>query len=70
MAALRTQRCCSVTPTALFPPAAIGPCNWTQGISYYGDDQDTHYNALQAKFTKTFSQGSQHEPELRVPAWH
>jgi hypothetical protein len=36
---------------------AAGPCGWTQGISYYGDDQDTHYNALQTKFTKTFSQG-------------
>jgi hypothetical protein len=35
----------------------LGPCNWTQGISYYGDDQDTHYNALQAKFTKQYSQG-------------
>jgi hypothetical protein len=34
-----------------------GPCGWTQGISYYGDDQNTHYNALQTKFTKTFSQG-------------
>jgi hypothetical protein len=27
-------------------------CNWTQGISYYGDDQDTHYNALQVKLTE------------------
>ncbi len=34
-----------------------GICNWTQGISYYGDDQDTHYNAVQTKLTKTFSQG-------------
>jgi hypothetical protein len=34
-----------------------GPCNWTQGISYYGDDQDTHYNALQAKLTKTMTHG-------------
>jgi outer membrane receptor protein involved in Fe transport len=34
-----------------------GACGWTQGISYYGDDQDTHYNALQTKFTKTFTQG-------------
>ena len=34
-----------------------GPCGWTQAISYYGDDQNTHYNALQTKFTKTFSQG-------------
>jgi len=39
------------------PACSNGPCNWTQGISYYGDDQDTHYNALQAKFTKQFSQG-------------
>jgi outer membrane receptor protein involved in Fe transport len=39
------------------PACAGGPCGWTQGISYYGDDQDTHYNAVQTKFTKTFSQG-------------
>jgi hypothetical protein len=39
------------------PACGGGACNWTQGISYYGDDQDTHYNALQTKFTKTFSQG-------------
>jgi hypothetical protein len=39
------------------PACAGGPCGWTQGISYYGDDQDTHYNALQSKFTKTFTQG-------------
>jgi hypothetical protein len=38
-------------------PACTGACNWTQSISYYGDDQDTHYNALQAKFTKTYTQG-------------
>jgi hypothetical protein len=39
------------------PACGGGPCNWTQGIGYYGDDQDTHYNALQAKVTKSFSQG-------------
>ncbi len=39
------------------PACSNGPCNWTQGISYYGDDQDTHYNALQTKLTKTMSQG-------------
>ena len=39
------------------PACGGGACNWTQGISYYGDDQDTHYNAIQAKFTKTFTQG-------------
>ncbi|MDP9038085.1 MAG: TonB-dependent receptor [Acidobacteriota bacterium] len=36
-------------------PACGGSCNWTQDISYYGDDQDTHYNALQTSLTKTFS---------------
>ena len=39
------------------PACGSGPCNWTQGISYYGDDQDTHYNALQAKVTKALTQG-------------
>ena len=24
-----------------------GQCGWTQGISFYGDDQNTHFNALQ-----------------------
>ncbi|MGA8938743.1 MAG: TonB-dependent receptor, partial [Acidobacteriaceae bacterium] len=28
-------------------PACGGACGWTQGISYYGDNQNTHYNALQ-----------------------
>ncbi len=28
-------------------PACGGPCGWTQGISYYGDNQNTNYNALQ-----------------------
>ena len=39
------------------PACGSGPCNWTQGISYYGDDQDTHYNAIQAKVTKTLNKG-------------
>jgi hypothetical protein len=39
------------------PACGGGPCNWTQGISYYGDDQDTHYNALQMKLTKTYTKG-------------
>jgi hypothetical protein len=38
-------------------PACNGPCGWTQDISYYGDDQDSHYNALQMKLTKTMSKG-------------
>ena len=29
------------------PACGSGPCNWTQGISFYGNDQDTHYNAIQ-----------------------
>jgi hypothetical protein len=28
-------------------PACGGPCGWTQGITYYGDNQNTNYNALQ-----------------------
>ncbi|MGA7159287.1 MAG: carboxypeptidase regulatory-like domain-containing protein [Acidobacteriaceae bacterium] len=28
-------------------PACGGPCGWSQGISYYGDNQNTHYNSLQ-----------------------
>ena len=39
------------------PACGGGPCGWTQSISYYGDDQDTHYNALQAKLTKAYTQG-------------
>jgi hypothetical protein len=35
------------------PACGAGACNWTQDISYYGDDQDSHYNALQIKLTKT-----------------
>lgn len=39
------------------PACGAGPCKWTQDISYYGDDQDSHYNALQVKFTKTLTKG-------------
>ena len=34
-------------------PACGGPCGWTQGISYYGDNQNTTYNALQLVLTQT-----------------
>ena len=37
--------------------APNGGCGWTNGIQYYGDDQDTHYNALQATITKTMAHG-------------
>ncbi len=39
------------------PACGTGACNWTQDITYYGDDQDTHYNAIQAKVTKALTQG-------------
>ncbi|HUY82394.1 MAG TPA: TonB-dependent receptor [Acidobacteriaceae bacterium] len=40
-------------------PAGLptGACGWTQGISYYADDQDTHYNALQITVTKRMARG-------------
>ena len=34
-----------------------GACGWNQGIGYYGDDQDTHYNALQVTVAKQISRG-------------
>ena len=37
--------------------APNGGCGWTQGITYYGDNLDTHYNALQATFTKQYAHG-------------
>ncbi|HTY83112.1 MAG TPA: TonB-dependent receptor [Silvibacterium sp.] len=35
----------------------VGACGWTNGISYYGDDQDSHFNALQVTLAKQFSKG-------------
>lgn len=34
-----------------------GACGWTQGIQYNGDDQDTHYNALQITVDKQLTHG-------------
>jgi hypothetical protein len=34
----------TVDPNITLP---VGACGWSQGISYYGDDQNTHFNALQ-----------------------
>ena len=34
-----------------------GSCGWSNSIGNYGDDQDTHYNALQISAAKTFTQG-------------
>jgi hypothetical protein len=34
-----------------------GQCGWTNGISYYGDDQNTEFDALQITLAKTFAKG-------------
>jgi hypothetical protein len=42
------------------PPIAglpAGACGWNTGIAYYGDDQDTHFNALQLSIAKQFTKG-------------
>ncbi len=40
-------------------PAGVarGQCGWTNGIGYYGDDQDTEFDALQVSIVKAFTQG-------------
>lgn len=40
-------------------PAGLSPgmCGWGQGIAYYGDDQDSHFNALQVTLAKQFTKG-------------
>ncbi len=37
--------------------APNGGCGWINGFTYFGDNQDTHYNALQATITKQMSHG-------------
>jgi hypothetical protein len=44
----------NANPFAGLPATA---CGWTNSIGYYGDDQDTHYNALQITAAKTFTHG-------------
>ncbi len=34
-----------------------GMCGWTQGISYYGDDQNTEFDALQVNLAKSLTKG-------------
>ena len=34
-----------------------GMCGWTQGISYYGDDQNTSFNALQVTLAQSYYKG-------------
>jgi len=38
-------------------PQPNGACGWTQGISYYGDDQNTEFDALQVTLAKQFTKG-------------
>lgn len=39
------------------PMVTPGMCGWTQGISYYGDDQNTNYNALDVTLSKQYTHG-------------
>jgi hypothetical protein len=34
-----------------------GACGWTNGITYYGNDFDSHFNALQVSLAKQFTKG-------------
>lgn len=36
---------------------ANGGCGWTNDVTYFSDNLDTHYNALQASIAKTFAHG-------------
>ena len=38
-------------------PLPSGACGWTNDQTYFGDNLDTHYNALQATLTKNFAHG-------------
>ncbi len=40
-------------------PAGVarGQCGWSNDVTYFSDDQDTHYNALQVSLAKQFAQG-------------
>ncbi len=40
-------------------PAGVnrGQCGWSNDVTYYGDNQDTHYNALQISVAKQFTKG-------------
>jgi hypothetical protein len=47
-------------PNYARPPIAnlpAGACGWNTNIAYYGDDQDTHFNALQLSLAKQFTKG-------------
>ena len=39
------------------PNLQTGECGWTQGISFYGNNQDTHFNALQVTLAQSAWKG-------------
>ncbi|MFZ0274930.1 MAG: TonB-dependent receptor [Acidobacteriaceae bacterium] len=39
------------------PFVTPGMCGWTQGIGYYGDDQNTNFNALDVTLAKQYTHG-------------
>ena len=39
------------------PNLQPGQCGWTNNISYYGDDENTEFDALQMRSPKSFTQG-------------
>ena len=45
-----------------------GMCGWTQGISYYGDDQNTEFDALQVNLAKSFQRALRSTPTTNGPA--
>lgn len=47
-------------PNGLGGTISPGSCGWTQGINYYGDDQDTTYNSLQITLAKQYTHGLQY----------
>jgi hypothetical protein len=49
----------AANPTALPTVVQPGQCGWTNSVKYLGDDQDTHYNALQVTVEKQLTHGLQ-----------
>ena len=45
----------AATPGAFPTTIQPGQCGWTNGIAYYGDNQDSHFNALQVTLAKQVS---------------
>lgn len=55
------------------PGVTPGMCGWIPGVNYYGDNQDSHYNALDATLAKQFSHGLSFSAQYswqRAYAWN